>query len=84
MSLSVVRVLILSLFELGIFFEEILKGELGFPVLSEVPANVDEKFFLAVSLKVVDIAGDKPKMDVFDVIVVHLILNQLPDINLLS
>ena len=84
MSLSVVRVLILSLFELGIFFEEILEGELGFPVLSEVPANVDEKFFLAVSLEVVDIAGDKPKMDVFDVIVMHLILNQLPDINLLS
>ena len=84
MSLSVVRVLILSLFELGIFFEEILEGELGFPVLSEVPANVDEKFFLAVSLEVVDIAGDKPKMDVFDVIVVQLILNQLPDINLLS
>ena len=80
MSLNLIGVLILSLFEFGIFFEEILKSELGLPVVSEVPSNADKKFFLAVSLEVIDIGGDKPKMDVFDVVVIHLVFNELSNV----
>ena len=85
MPLQIIRRLSFPLFAgFGVLFDEILKGKLALPVLGKIPAHTDKYFFLAISFQIIDIVANKPKMNVLNVIVMHFVLNQLPQIDLLS
>lgn len=85
MPLQIVRGLGLALLaDFGILFDEILKGKLALPVLGKIPAHTDKYFFLTVPFQIIDIVANKPKMDILNVIVMHFVLNELPQIYFFS
>ena len=71
-----------------VWMEQVLLGEafeeeLGLPGASEMPSKVDDHLLLVAAIDVVDVAVDKPEMDVLDIIVLHLVFQYLADVNLL-